>query len=371
MSNLENRLENVSDAIHEWLSPDNADLKAAIDRTVDEDLFSFEDIKYQIMALKKVLKKTDLTRWIAKAGISGQLNQPGITAANVLCLHAGNIPLVGIQDILAVVLSGHNYLGKLSRKDPYLPGTLLKILFKKNIIKGSWSTVLSDLKGKRAEALLFSGSVHSVNDVMDLLRQYGMAEEDIPRLMRTAHFSMALIEDEKPETFRNLANAVFRYGGNGCRSVAMVIAPFTLKSKKCEFTDYAEEFWLENPQHQKPLPSLYHRFAYNRAVGIEQSWLDNFLIEQTDLKPEEPHVLHWVAGGKELFASLARKYQAGLQSIYTQNPGLSIPDLPVDPEPLWDAQQPPIWWKPDGVDPLKWLSGIKTDKTDGSGSTAK
>lgn len=358
MDTLNRRLDDLSDAINEWLSPDNADLKTAIDMTVEKGFFSFEDIKYQILTLKKALRKTEFTRWVAKAGISSKAGQPPEKSAIVLCLHAGNLPLVGIQDILAVVISGNHYLGKLSRKDPYLPETLLKILRKRNLLKGNWSTTLPDLQGMKSDALLFSGSAASVNDVMDQLKIHGLASEETPRLMRTAHFSIARIEDDKPETFRALANAVLRYGGNGCRSVAMVVAPFSLKSKKCEFTDYVEEFWLKNPQHQNPSPSLFHRFAYNRAVGVEQSWLDDFLIEETELRPEEPNILHWVTGDRQKFVSLARKHHTGLQSLYIQNRDILIPDLPAEPELLEDAQQPPIWWHPDGVDPLKWLSDL-------------
>lgn len=357
MDLIEKRIENLTEAIREWLSPDNSDLKDAIDKTVEEGFFGFEDVKYQVLALKKSLLKTEFKRWILKAGLNS-VDLEKEKSATILCLHAGNLPLVGIQDILAVVLSGKYYIGKLSRKDPYLPESLLKILKRRNLLNGTWSSELRDLNHKQADALLFSGAATSVENVLTELKRFGMAVDDIPKLVRTAHFSIALIHDNQPETFHQLANAVLRYGGNGCRSVAMVVAPFSLKSKKCEVTDYVEEFWLKNPTNQNPAPSLFHRFAYNRAVGIEQSWLDHFMIEETDRRPDEAHILHWVVGDKDTFRSLAQKYQHSLQSLYVQDPEIIIDSLPVKTELLIDAQQPPIWWKPDGVDPLKWLSDL-------------
>jgi hypothetical protein len=352
---LQTRIKKLQEAIDEWLSPDNTDLKKAIDKTVDEGLFSFEDIKYQIRTLKKTLKKSEFEVWAQLADLDNKIDNQ---SKQVLCLHAGNLPLVGIQDILAVVLSGNQYVGKLSRKDPYLPVTLLEKLRKDDLLDGVWSVNLDEIadQTKHADKLMFSGSTDSVQPVIERLETLGLAKETTTRLMRTAHYSIAFIEDDDPETFHQLAEAVLRYGGSGCRSVAMVIAPFELNSKKCEFTDYVESFWLKNPQHKKPEPSLYHRFAYNKAVGIEQSWLDDFLIEQTDLEPVEPFILHWIKGDVETLKDLARKHRDGLQTVYVTNPDQELPgDLPK-PEMLSDAQRPPIWWRPDGVDPLKWLT---------------
>ncbi|WP_340102502.1 acyl-CoA reductase [Rhodohalobacter sp. 8-1] len=351
---MNKKIDELQEAIEEWLSPDNYRLKEAIDKTVNEGLFSFPDVKYQLLSLKKTLKKGEFHRWIESSGadLSMQENQK-----TVLCLHAGNLPLVGIQDILAVVLSNNRYLGKLSRKDPYLSQTLLDILKKRDLLDGRWSADLEDFKDEtqKADALLFSGSTESVDPVIDALKTHNLADDSTPKLVRTAHYSIALIEDDRPDTFRQLADAVLRYGGSGCRSVAMVVAPFGLKSKKCEFTDYVEEFWLTNPQHKKPAPSLYHRFAYNKATEIEQSWLDDFLIEETKMEPSESFILHWVKGDIEKLKDLARTHRDGLQTIYVTNPDHELPsDLPK-PELLSHAQQPPIWWRPDGVDPLKWL----------------
>lgn len=355
---LKIRIEALQEAVEEWLSPENYRLKEAIDKTVKEGLFSFEDIKYQLLALKIALKRGEFKRWIEFAEVRHLTKQQEKT---ILCLHAGNLPLVGVQDILAVALTNHNYLGKLSRKDPWLPATLLQILNEHEILEGKWSTDLDDLKAEKAGALLFSGSTESVTPVIETLKAHNLADESTPKLMRTAHYSIAFIEDGKPETFRQLADGVLRYGGSGCRSVAMVVAPFELKSKKCEFTDYVEEFWLKNPQHQKPQPSLYHRYAYNRSIRIEQSWLDDFLIEETDLQPSEPFILHWVKGDKDTLKNLVQKHQQGLQTIYVTDPDTEIPEELPKAELLTDAQQPPIWWRPDGVDPLKWLNRLSVD----------
>jgi hypothetical protein len=347
---IKKRIDKLLFVVDQWLRPDNLELKEAIDRTLKESLFSFEDIKYQVRSLKKSLTPTAINRWAERATL-----RQDVSTKTVVCLHAGNLPLVGIQDILAVALSGHHYIGKLSKKDPYLPATLLRILKKEGALHGRWNINIDEFSGERADAVMFSGSTSTAEPVLKRLKTLDIASSTVPKLIRTAHYSMALVEDDQPETMRQLVNAIFRYGGKGCRSVAMVVAPFSLNSKKCHFTDYVEEFWMNQPQHEKAPPSLYHRYAYNKAAGIEQAWLDNFLIEETDRKPVEPFILQWVKGDRKTAAALTNRYLDGLQSIYVTDSSVQLPGAPVEPELLKDAQQPPIWWTPDGTDPLNWL----------------
>lgn len=347
-----NRTELVSTAIERWLRPDNRDLKLAIESTVDEELFSLSDIKHRILSLKKSLNRGDLIKWAVKSGC----NPHAAEKKKILCLHAGNLPLVGIQDLLAIMLTGGTYIGKLSKKDPYLLPSFLKVAEEMGITDSiQTATELDTLKSVKADAVLYAGSEKSVPAVTKKLRELDIADNHTPSLIRTAHYSVAWIHDSEPKTFKDLTEAVFRYGGKGCRSVAIVVSPYSLKSNVCTFTDYVENFWLYNPQHEKPPDSLIHRFAMNKAVGIDQSWLDDFLIEETLEHPEENFILYWVKGGEPELREIIQKYNNGLQSIYSTGSyiGKSIGNFTV--EPLSDAQTPPVWWKPDGIDPIGWI----------------
>lgn len=352
MSELQTHIENVSKAIIEWLQPDNSDLKKAVDQTVENNLFSFQDIKHQILVLKSTLQKKNLEIWAKRSG----LEHYSLYRKKILCLHAGNLPLVGLQDLLAVVLAGGDYCGKISKKDPYLLPTIIKKLSEYNLIeKNQWSLNLDDFSGIQMDAVLFAGSKSSANEVRSSLRSLKIIDDQTPTLMRTAHFSIAFIEDRDPQTMEDLTEAVFRYGGTGCRSVAIVIAPFHLDSEKCDFTDYIESFWLKNPQHQKPDDSLFYRYAYNRALEIPQAWLNDFLIEENVSHPKEKFLLYWVKGDFNTLSDLVKEYENGLQSVYSTSNYIGKEVGGYHIEPLSQAQAPQIWWKPDQVDTIKWL----------------
>ena len=90
---------------------------------MEEGLFSFEDIKFQIRALKENIDSGQVKEWAKRAELGERKNSFN---QKVLCLHAGNLPLVGFQDALGTILSGADYFGKVSRKDPYLLPTFLE-----------------------------------------------------------------------------------------------------------------------------------------------------------------------------------------------------------------------------------------------------
>lgn len=272
--------------------------------------------------------------------------------------------MVGIQDLLAVMLTGGRYVGKFSKKDPYLLVSLLDKFTEHGIGKHFiYDTYLECLKSISADAVLFSGSESSVETVKNKLQKLSIIEKTTPLLIRTAHFSVAWIHDQNPETMNQLMNAVFRYAGKGCRSVAVVVAPFSFTSNSCNFTDYVESFWIKNPQKVKPPVSLYHRYAMNKAVGIPQIWLDDFLIEEDLKKPDSNFVLQWIEGGEDELKEIIKMNKSGLQSIYSTDRyiGTEIENIVI--ESLDEAQNPPIWWRPDGIDTITWLQNHFVSKT--------
>ncbi len=347
-----NHIKKLSKAIDGWFQPDNMKLKTAIEQTVDEGFFSFEDVKQQIRALKHATAGDNLHKWTESSGL-----QPhSLSGKDILCLHAGNLPLVGFQDALSVMMTGGNYFGKISRKDPYLLPAFLE--YSSGLILQSeinWVLNLDDLEITKVDALIFAGSEDSASKVTSVLREKNIITKSTPSLIRTAHFSVAYITNNHPETMRDLTEAVFRYGGAGCRSIAIVVAPFGLNDWKCSFTEYIEEFWLKNPQHSKPDPSLFHRYAFNKAMKIEQAWLDDFLIEEQLSKPSEKFILQWIKGDKNTLDDIVSKFKDGLQAVYSTENYIGQKSNSMIIEPLSKAQNPSIWWKPDHIDTIEWL----------------
>ncbi|HET8865516.1 MAG TPA: acyl-CoA reductase [Gracilimonas sp.] len=339
----------ITQTVKNWLDPENQTLQKAVEKTISEGLFSSEDIQHQLSVLRGNVENGDVEEWVKRAGLTDEKNAKD---KKVLCLHAGNLPLVGFQTAIGVILSGADYYGKLSRKDPHLLGSFLKEIQQANIGQEiQFSTDLDSFENLEADSVVFAGSENSVPDVKAGIQKRSAAKPNATYLIRTAKFSMVFLNKWNEEIKEELVEAMLRYGGKGCRSVAVVVAEFELDEVKEELRTSIQNFWKENPQHQKPAPELKYQFAYNEGIQRNQLWLEHFLIQETEELPETDFTVNWVQGDEEIVRALRMKFGEVVQSVYTA--GSEIERLKTDP--LSQAQNPPIWWKPDGVDVIREL----------------
>ncbi|MDZ7682493.1 MAG: acyl-CoA reductase [Fodinibius sp.] len=306
MSELQQRINVLLEATENWLRSDNHYLNDAIDRTVQEGYFTFEDVNFAIQAIRDSITREALEHWVERAGISDEV---GGSTQNVLCLHAGNLPLVGFQDAFATLLSGARYTGKISQKDPYLLPTFLNEIKKTALwtdMDVQWTHRLRDFEDMPHDAIIFAGSESSVPGVKDAIRQFNLAKNDSRYLIRTAHFSMAYLDEKDDDSLSKLTEAMLRYGGKGCRSVAMVVSPLALNEVEDQLKKHARSFWLDNPQQQEPVPKLKHQFAYNKAIERPQLWLNYFLVQQGGLELDQDFVCYWLQGDESTLAGVGR-----------------------------------------------------------------
>ncbi|MGM0546436.1 MAG: acyl-CoA reductase [Bacteroidota bacterium] len=356
MSEIQKRIDTLIEVVENWLSDDNLYLKDAIDRTVREGYFSFEDVRFAIESIRKSISPEAVEEWVERAELTNGSND-GYNK-NVLCLHAGNIPLVGFQDAFATLLSGARYTGKISRKDPYLLPTFLNEVKKTGLwsdMDVQWTHRLDDFEGMPHDAVVFAGSESSVPGVKEAIAKFELAHDNTRFLIRTAHFSIAYLDQKDEQSLQALAEGILRYGGKGCRSIAVVVSPFSLEEIKEELTGQIKQFWQENPQHEIPAAKLKQQYAYNKAVERRQLWLNYFLLQEGGLELDQDFVCYWMQGDKSAVAEVADQHQQELQNIYVTHPGVEISGWGGRTELLSDVQQPPISWKPDGDDTLKWL----------------
>ncbi|HBQ60977.1 MAG TPA: hypothetical protein DD671_15510, partial [Balneolaceae bacterium] len=187
----------ITQTLKNWLEPNNQALQEAIEKTVSEGLFSKQDIQHQLSVLRGNVENGEIQEWVNRAGLSDKKNAKG---KKVLCLHAGNLPLVGFQTALGVILSGADYYGKLSRKDPYLLGSFLREIEQIGIEQEiQYTTDLHDFQNLNADHIVFAGSEASVPQVEQEVKKLGAAKEKAEYLIRTAKFSIAYLEDWNEE----------------------------------------------------------------------------------------------------------------------------------------------------------------------------
>jgi len=346
VSRLDIHIARIREVIESWLRPGNEELNNAVDKTVGQGLFSRQDVEFQLNVFRTNLANNELETWVRQSGLSDSNNAKG---RHIFCLHAGNLPMVGFQDVVAVLLSGAEYFGKISRKDPYLISSFLRHTRAQGVDQvRKWSLNIEYFKNLEADTILFAGSRTSVPDVKEKISELNALSAEGRYVIRTAKFSIAFLDQWNSTVCKNLTEAMLRYGGKGCRSVAVVISPFGLREVKNDLKSQMKSFLDNNPLLTSPEPVLRYQHAYNEATGRAQVWLENFLIQESEDVPELEFCAHWVQGGRGKLQELRKRFGEAVQSIYLVQPEEGF-------EELANAQRPALYWQPDGMDVIQNL----------------
>lgn len=256
---------------------------------------------------------------------------------------AGNIPLVGMHDLIMIILSGHTAIVKLSSKDKVLP----------KVIVSKLSQFLPELKEqirfeselfKNTDAVIATGSDNSA-------RYFEQYFGKLPHIIRKNRNSLAVLSgNESKEELEALCNDVFMYFGLGCRSVSKVYVP-----KGYDVTKILDacESWSQLMEHNKYM----NNYVYQKAILLMdlQKHLDNdFLLlrEHADLaSPLSVLYYEHYENQEDLIAALSFK-QDDIQCIST-----NIPNFP-NSIPLGTCQTPQLNTFADNIDSMEFLLSL-------------
>lgn len=347
---IEQRIDAFMDAFWQWIDVREGNIREAVNQTATR--FDKLDVIHMLGQLRRRVRRDTLSDW---AKSSYRETPP----TDVLCLHAGNLPMVGFQDLVAVWMSGHRYVGKLSRKDPWLMASFLEVLSKRDT-EGRlvWSTDLDDLPVRPAGHVLFAGSERTVPTITERLLGEGRADVGTKWHIRTASFSVAWLEGADGHDYRDLAEAILRFDGAGCRSVKVVVSDVPLTSGSCGVMDALEEWWVRQPSYRKPTPQTKFDVAVLHAVERPYLLLEHLLIETEGELNGNPDRILWLSGGQERVEALVGRYGTKIQSVYATGRVSQTQVAGRELEPLARAQNPLVDWRPDGVDVLAAIGDL-------------
>lgn len=271
-------------------------LSDVVDRAAGENpwFFPAEIRRAAANLASDMLSPRALSEWLARYPAL-----PVDAPKSVLVVMAGNIPFVGVHDLVCVVASGHRALVKPSSKDAVLmswvvgelldidPGLLLTLVpadygrelsTGKNVhisadslaaardatfamdgdgaaIPGPHAVITMDSNNMAVlppDAVIAMGS----DDAVGALRE---KYAGIPMLLRGNRSSLAVLDGtETPRQLAALADDVLSFSGLGCRNVSLVFAPRGYDFRKFQHVLYQYESEL----------NLKHRNNYRQARAL-------------------------------------------------------------------------------------------------------
>ncbi|MBS1572495.1 MAG: acyl-CoA reductase [Bacteroidetes bacterium] len=229
---------------------------------IENSWFTVENQKFALLHWANIMNKGALKQWTDCYHVANKPKRIGL-------ILAGNIPLVGLHDVVSVILSGHIPVIKLSSKDRLVLPFLLNLW---NKFSGDSIQYEIVEKLENYDAVIATGS----NNTARYLEYYFKEKPNIIRKNRT---SIAVLSGAESETeLQNLAEDIFRYYGLGCRNVTRLFVPkdFLLDRLFESFISFKE---ISN-HHQ-----YNNNYEYNRAIYLlnqEKFWDNNFVLLKED-----------------------------------------------------------------------------------------
>jgi len=178
-------------------------------------------VRFAFSAWAEALQREKVEKW-SRRYFPGK-NEYGVPA-KVGIIMAGNIPMVGLHDLICVLASGHHAFIRLSSADELLIPAVLKILCDINPqLKDQFSFAEGPLKN--FDAIIATGNNNSS-------RYFDYYFSKYPHIIRKNRNGVAVITGHESERdLRKLADDIFMYFGLGCRNVSKLYLPEGFKTE--------------------------------------------------------------------------------------------------------------------------------------------
>ncbi len=313
----------------------NHDLQAALEDVRQHSMpvnpwFTPDNVTHALAQWADVLTEDSVEKWLSGYTTSATERRIGL-------ITAGNIPLVGLHDILSVWASGHIALVKSATEDPITP-VVLDLL---NHIAGETRFVRHRDQLKGADAYIATGSNNSA-------RYFDYYFGKYPHIIRKNRQSVAILRgNETEDELRGLASDVFRYFSLGCRSVSKIFVP-----KDYDFQPFFKAMY--DFQHLVEHNRYANNYDYYRTIYLMNKipiWDNGFVILKEDEGLSSPVAV--------LFYS-AYENEADLRE-HIENLGDQLQCVVGKNNlPFGSTQQPGLTDYADGIDTMAFLTSPET-----------
>ncbi len=297
--------------------------------------FTKENILFSLEGWSNSLTDKNISYWLENQNFN-------TSQKNVAIIMAGNIPLVGFHDFLAVLISGHSVLVKQSSNDKNLLPFIAKYLeYVEPSFKGKIQ--FTEQKLTNFDAVIATGSDNTA-------RYFEHYFKDKPNIIRKNRNSAAILTGNESENdLNNLSNDIFQYFGLGCRSVSKLFVP----------KDYNFDAFFKGMYNKSEIINnvkYANNYDYNKAVYLmsEFDLLENgFLMIKEDESYASPiaTVFYEYYSDKNQLQQKLIQDADKIQCIVAKD----FSDAEIE---FGQTQNPQLWDYADGINTLEFLVKI-------------
>lgn len=321
----------------------NSELKDALEPVIAQSIvenpwFTSESVTTALESIStNYLSSKSLSEWAGEYQIvDGSVKKVGLVLA-------GNIPMVGIHDILCTFIAGHHAVIKYSSKDKVLLKYLIEQL--KQIDDRTQEYFSSVERVKDIDAVIATGGSTAATHFHYYFSKY-------PNLIRKNRSSVAILNgQETKEELKQLGEDIFTYYGLGCRNVSKLFVPrgYSFDSFFESIIDYSHVI-----DHNK----YKNNYDYSHAIyllGQHKFLTNNFLIVREDftLSSRISCVHYEQYDDIQDIVNHLNENEGDIQCIASTAP---ISDLPFTS--IGSCQSPALSDYADRVDTMTFLTGL-------------
>ena len=256
LGQLFNDYSNKNNNTNEWVEKlDNA----LVNASNRNKWFTKENLDFCIKTWGNKLTESHISTWLNAYSIQQTSQRLGLVLA-------GNIPLVGLHDVLSGLACGYSIEIKSSSNDNILLPFVIGFLTER---QPEWHDKISFTDGKleKFDRVIATGSTNTA-------RYFEYYFKDVPHIVRKTRNGVAVLDGtETPEELTALCVDIMQYFGLGCRSVSHLMVP--------EGYDFNELFLALYDYKELIHHNAYaNNYDYNKAVYLmqEEELLENGFI---------------------------------------------------------------------------------------------
>ena len=300
--------------------------------------FTKDSIAMAVSAIvENYLNEEALTEWMHS------YPEPHDGPKKVGLILAGNIPLVGIQDVISVFASGHKSIIKLSERDSVLMNYFLSLIMEIDPRCESYFEKVERLTDY--DAVIATGSNTSA-------RYFEKYFGSVPHIIRKNRNGVAVVyKDSTDEQMQELAHDILGHYGLGCRNVSKVYLE--------EGVELGKVFEaLEDLKTIKHHNKYMNNYDYSYALYLlneEEFYTNDYLI----MRPHKSlgsriACLHYeYFTDATLLSNQIEEIKEEIQCIVSDRPLSNLAILPFG-----KGQSPRLTDYADGVDTMAFLSKV-------------
>jgi len=316
--------------------------------------FTEDSVKTALSVHAESLNEKNLNLWLDAYSLSDVSVESN--GKKIGLITAGNIPLVGLHDILCGLATGFEVVVKASRDDVVLPRAVVNDLEGINPDLKGRITFIDGLLGD-VDAIIATGSSNT-------MRYFESYFRDTPHVFRSQRTGVAFLNGEEThEELVSVGNDIFTHFGLGCRSTTKLFLPegFDMDRLFAAWVDWG--FLAKNNKYA-------NNYDYYKAIWLlnREELLENgFLIVKKDTGWVSPVGTLFVEfyNDEDLIINRLADYSDGLQLVTSSsnNQGFSdklkLASNVISQASFGEAQCPTLLDYADGVDTMEFLLNLK------------